>query len=97
MLPYKKRLKALSGFSHDLTQLLIVVEDGWFDVSTDRLEDTQIRKKMTAINTQLANLTKKHFDGQSLPRDDKLLYLAAEAVVSHFRTRYGVGQQESGT
>lgn len=95
LLPFKKRLRALSGLSHDLARLLILAEDGWFDVSRDRLDDAQIQKKMSSINTQVVDLKRRHFDGQSLPRDAKLLYRAEQAAASHFERRYGVRSKGS--
>lgn len=89
-LPYKRRLKSLSGLSHDLARLVIAVEHDWFDVSEGMLTDAQINKKITTISSQIVDLQKKHFDSHSLPDDLALLRLAERDATAYIKSHYGV-------
>ena len=89
-LPYRRRLKPLSGLSHDLARLLLCVEHDWFDVSEGKLTNPAIQKKITGIRTQLVDLMKKHFESQSLPPDQTLMRLAESEAASYFSSHYGI-------
>lgn len=93
-LPYRRRLKALSGFSHDLARLSVNVEHDWFDVSEGRLSAAQIQKKLTNVRGQVVDLTKKHFETHSLPKNQELLDLAEGDAATYFRMHYGVDVKE---
>lgn len=87
-LPYRSRLKALSGLSHDLEELSILAETKWFGVSGGLMTAEEINKLQFDIRLKKHKVYKKHLGNLSLP--DKQVYMrsAEEAASQHFKNYY---------
>ena len=87
ILPYKARIKAMSGLIHDLEDVLLRAEEKWFDVSEGRLTEEEINKLRFDIRTKKTNALKKHLGTSTLPARQKLLekaQTAADIYIDHF-------------
>lgn len=66
-LPYKKRLRALSGLLNDLEELLVQVESRWLDISSGEHTESKIRELVNNLRTCRMKAIKKHFPENSIP------------------------------
>jgi hypothetical protein len=90
-LPYRARLRALSGLSHDLEELCIEAERRWFDVSQGVLVPEDINKLQYDIRLKKHKMYKKHLGGLALPEKESYLRLAEENADQHFRNYFKEG------
>jgi hypothetical protein len=87
-LPYKERLKALSGLLGDIEELVIYMEMKWIEVSSGKLSDEEINKLRYDIRMKKHKSLKKHFPGTVIPENKKLLSKAEDSASIYFSTFY---------
>lgn len=87
-LPYRSRLKALSGLSHDLEELFIQAEAKWFGVSGGLMAAEEINKLQFDIRSKKQKIYKKHLGNLSLPDKQAYLKVAEDAASRHFKNYY---------
>lgn len=87
-LPYRARLKAVSGLSHDLGELCIEAERRWYEVSHSLLIPEEINKLQYDIRLKKHKLYKKHMGDLALPEKESYLRVAEENAAQHFRNYY---------
>ena len=83
-LPYKRRLKALTGLSLDLGTLAITAEADWFNVANGTMTDEQIHKLRMALKRKIHDATKAHFGGGYLTSQSQLVAIADQAASDYF-------------
>ena len=81
-LPYRTRLKALSGLGTNLEALALTAESDWFKVSEGLLTAEEVHELTIILKRKLHSATKKNFLGMSLPDDEGLLAHAEEEATA---------------
>ncbi len=89
-LPYKSRMKPLSGLLHEFEQLMIQAESKWYEVSEGQLTNKGIHNLRFAIRSQKIKSLKKSFPSGILPENKKLFDGATEKANTYFSNFYGV-------
>ena len=87
-LPYKARLKSLSGLLHDFEDIILFAEKKWFDVSEGKLTEEEIHKLQFDIRSKKTNALKKNLGVNILPEKQKLLIKAQESADVYFNNFY---------
>jgi hypothetical protein len=87
-LPYKERLKSLSGLLNEFDELLVGVESKWLDMAAGELTETEIRKALLDFRTRKMKSIKKHFPDNTIPEDDELFCKAEDRALSYFDNFY---------
>lgn len=87
-LPYKERLKALSGLLGEIEELAIYMEMKWLEVSSGRLSDEEINKLRYDIRMKKHKSLKKYFPANVIPENRKFLARAEESASNYFSTFY---------
>ena len=88
-LPYKTRLKALSGLLRELEELSTQAEMRWFDVAEGHLPDEDINKLQYEIRTKKIKSLHKHLSTNTLPKKVKLFKKAEEDSRTYINNFYG--------
>lgn len=91
-LPYKERLRALSGLLNDLEELQIQVESKWLDIGAGELNEGEIRKALNDLRVRRMKAFKKHFPDNTIPEDPKLFEKAEEKALAYFSNFYSEEQ-----
>lgn len=91
-LPYKERLRALSGLLSDLEELQIQVESRWLDISAGELNEVEVRKALNDLRVRRMKAFKKHFPDNTIPEDAKLFEKAEEKTLAYFGNFYSEEQ-----
>lgn len=91
-LPYKERLKKLSGLLNDLEELLVQVESRWLEIAAGEVQDPEIRKLLFDLRTRRMKAFKKHFPESTIPEDKKLFERAEDKALSYFQNFYAQEQ-----
>lgn len=89
-LPYKARLKALTGLQPALEELALYAEDRWFDVAEGVLSDEAIHKLQFEIKVKKIKLQDKFLKNTPLPDKDKYLGEAEERSCQYFKNYYPI-------
>lgn len=88
VLPFRYRLKALGGLSHDLEELSIQAETKWFQVAGGSMTAEEINKLQFDIRLKKHTMYKKHLGNHSLPDKQGYMRFAEEAASQHFKNYY---------
>lgn len=91
LLPYKARLKALSGLSSDLDGLAITAEADWFKVAGGLLTEQEIHDLTMALMRKKLAARSQRFGDASLPERVRLLS-RAEAEANQYMLRFDEGE-----
>ena len=89
-LPYKSRMKPLSGLLHEFEQLMIQTESKWYDVSEGKLTNKEIHELRFRVRSQKTKSLKKYFPSGTLPENKKLFSVAKTNANIYFKNFYGV-------
>lgn len=89
-LPYRTRLKAISGILREFDELLTFSEMKWFDVAEGNLADAEINKLQYEIRSKKTNALQKHLGVNTLPTKSKLFEKAKEIATTYINNFYGV-------
>ncbi|MGV0985494.1 MAG: hypothetical protein ACOYB2_13155 [Limnohabitans sp.] len=87
-LPYKERLRSISGLIHELEELLLTVETKWLDIVNGDLTESEIRKALSNLRTLRYRALKKHFPDKVLPQDNGLFAQAEQQAQAYFQNLY---------
>jgi hypothetical protein len=87
-LPFKTRLKALSGLQSDLEDLLLFAENKWFDVAEGMLTEDEIHKLQFEIRAKKIRLRNKYLKGMTLPDKHAYLKLAEDLAIQDLNNYY---------
>lgn len=87
-LPYKERIKSLSGFAGDLEELVVTVEDRWLQISSGDLKEEDIRKGLLDLRSKKTKSFKKHFFGSTLPEIVSIKLMAEDNAAVYFSHIY---------
>jgi hypothetical protein len=86
-LPYRTRLKALSGLGAELDGLAISAENDWLKVSEGLFSEAEIHSLTMSLKRKILATTSKHFPGTSLP-ERGLLLDRAEREAGRYMLRF---------
>jgi hypothetical protein len=89
-LPYKTRMKSLSGVVHEFEDLILFAEKSWFDVSEGKLTEEEIHNLQFDVRTKKTKALKKHLGNNTLPEKPKLLLRAQRSADVYFDNFYPV-------
>jgi hypothetical protein len=89
-LPYRTRMKSLSGLLHEIEELMIFTEEKWFDVSEGKLFEEEIHKLQFVVRTKKTNALKKYLGNTTLPEKPNLLGKAQRSADIYFDNFYPV-------
>lgn len=89
-LPYRTRLKAISGILKELEELSTSAETKWFDVAEGNLTDKEINKLQFDIRSQKTKAVQKHLGINTLPKKEKLFNMAKQLANTYIKNFYGV-------
>jgi hypothetical protein len=95
-LPYKERIKSLSGLSRDLRQLGITIERTWLDIAAGDLPEIKMRNLYHEHLKKEAEYEEKHFSGKSIPENMKLFAQAEEEAKQYLSGYMTNGDQDDG-
>jgi hypothetical protein len=87
-LPYKVRLKALTGFQPAIEELSLYAEERWFDVAEGKLTEENIHKLQFEIKSKKAKLQDRYLKNTPLPDREKYLSKAEEQSGQYFKNYY---------
>ena len=87
-LPYKERLKALSGLLNERDEVLVGVESKWLDITAGELTEAEIRKALLELRTRKMKAIKKHFPDNTIPEDGVFFEKAEQRALSYFNNFY---------
>jgi hypothetical protein len=87
-LPYKDRLRCISGLINELEELVLTVEAKWLDMANGDLTDAEIRKALSNLRTLRQRAFKKHFPDKVLPEDNGLFAQAEGKAQAYFQNFY---------
>jgi hypothetical protein len=91
-LPYKERLKALSGLLNEFDELLVGVESKWLDIAAGELTEAEIRKALFDFRTRKMKAIKKHFPDNTIPENEELFKKAENKAMLYFNNFYSEEQ-----
>ncbi|WP_417911315.1 hypothetical protein [Candidatus Electronema sp. PJ] len=95
-LPYKERIKSLSGLARDLRQLGIMIERTWLDIAAGDLPEAKMRSLYYDYLKNEAEYEEKYFSGKSIPENMKL-FVQAEDEAKRYLSSYNTnGDQNDG-
>ena len=89
-LPYKSRLKDLSGLLRDFEDIILFAEKKWFEVSEGKLTEEEIHVLQFDIRKRKTAALKKHLSTSILPEKLKLLKKAQISADVYFNNFYPV-------
>jgi hypothetical protein len=87
-LPFKARIKPLSGAGVELAALADEAERAWFDVSQGELTEREIHEKRCDLRNKKTAIMSSAFSGISLPESKDLLRKAAGKTAQYFNSHY---------
>jgi hypothetical protein len=87
-LPYKDRLRCISGLINELEELVLIVEAKWLDIVNGDLNDAEIRKALTNLRTLRQRAFRKHFPDKVLPQENALFGIAEQKAQTYFQNFY---------
>jgi hypothetical protein len=87
-LPYKNRLKSLSGIRHEFNELMIFGEMKWYDVSEGNLTEEDINKLQYEIRNKKISILKKYLGSEVLPENKKYFANAQDLATTYFNNFY---------
>lgn len=88
-LPYSARLKAAAGCSHDYRDIQNWAEAKWCEIADGQLTEAQINKYRVELKTKTANVERKHFPLEGLPRDTALSETATTEAERYLTNHFG--------
>jgi hypothetical protein len=83
-LPYKMRLKALTGLSQDLNSISLSAENHWYNVSTGALYNEDIHDLRFDLKVRKQAALQKAFPSAGLPLNKKLSERAERETLEYF-------------
>ncbi len=89
-LPYKTRMKSLSGIVQEFEDIILFTEKRWFDVSEGNLTEEEIHNLQFEVRTRKTKALKKHLGNNTLPEKSKLLSKAQNSADVYFNNFYPV-------
>lgn len=93
-LPYKDRLRAISGLLNDMDELVLYAEMKWLDVASGKLSEDEIRKALTDVRTRRLKAFKKHFSSSIIPENNIFFNEAENKAIAYFDNFYGQENEE---
>lgn len=88
-LPYKKRLRALTGLSQELNGLAWSAENDWFKISRGMLTEEEIHEIHMKVKKKKQEAVQKSFPASSLPEVKKLGGQADKSASDYLKSYYG--------
>lgn len=88
-LPYAARLKASAGCAHDYRDIKNWAEAKWCDIADGQLTEAQISKLRVELQNKTANVERKHFPLEGLPRDAALAEAATTEAERYLSNHFG--------
>jgi hypothetical protein len=88
-LPYRTRLKAISGILREFEELLTFYEMKWFDVAEGNLTDAEINKLQYEMRSKKTKILHKHLGANTLPTKGKLFEKAKDTANTYINNFYG--------
>lgn len=88
-LPYKERLKALSGLLGDLEELGLYVEMKWLEIAEGNLTEQEITKCLSDVRSRKLKAAKKHFPATAIPDNEGFLEKAEKDAKTSLEVFYG--------
>ena len=87
-LPYKGRIKGLSGLVYEFENLVHDFEKKWFEVSEGKLTNREINDLQFELRRKKTNILKKHLVSNVLPQKKGLLSKAQKSADVYFDNFY---------
>ncbi len=88
-LPYRKRLKSISGILREFEELLTYYEMKWFDVAEGKLTEEEINKLQFEIRSKKTKILHKYLGTNTLPTKGKLFEKAKKIANTYINNFYG--------
>ena len=87
-LPYKTRMKSLSGLRDEFEELVLFTERKWFPVSEGKLTEEEIHELQFEVRERKSRALKKQVGNNTLPEKPKLLTRAQASADVYFNNFY---------
>ncbi|MGK7878578.1 MAG: hypothetical protein AB4060_00515 [Crocosphaera sp.] len=87
-LPYQKRIRNLEPFKLELTNLLLRMEEKWYEIFEGQLTDKEIYTLTIEIKQEKTNLESRYLSTTPLPENKKYLDQAEEKANKYFKRNY---------
>jgi len=88
-LPYKDRLRSVSGLLNDMEELVLHMEMKWLDIAAGKLTTDEISKALSDIRSRRLKAFKKHFPSSVIPENRPFFTQAEEKALTYFDNFYG--------
>jgi len=95
LLPFKTRMKSLSGIANEFGEIDIYAEQKWFDVSEGKLTEEEIHNLQFSIRQKKTKSLKKHLGNCTLPENSILMSKAQKATDIYFNNFYSVENENA--
>ena len=93
-LPFRTRLKALTGLLHEMEEVSTYAEMRWYDVSEGVLSEREIHDLQYEIRARKHQLLRKHLGGGTLPEKPQLFANAVTSAETYFDNFYPRGGRD---
>jgi hypothetical protein len=88
LLPYKKRMTALSSLADEISKLSLASERDWFSVAEGKWTEEQIHSKWADLKEKSLAAESKSLSGMALPKDKKALEQAEIETDLYLQSTY---------
>ena len=88
LLPFKKRVKALSKLSSEIDSLYLQMESNWFDVSEGKLSEEEIHKKLMHFKSMRQAACDKILNDMYVPKKLVMQNTAIKNSQIYFANQY---------
>ena len=90
-LPYRRRLKAITGLKSELADIFITAQRHWFSVAEGGLTEREIHERTMKLREQKSKASVKHLKGIPLPDKQRCRQQSKERTEAYFANLYGRG------
>ncbi len=87
-LPYQRRVRNLEPLKIALTELLLQMEEKWYQVSEGQLSDEEIYSLIMELKRQQVKLTNFHLSMTPLPQNQNYFTQAEQKANEYFNLNY---------
>jgi hypothetical protein len=88
-LPYKDRLRSVSGLLNDMEELFLHMEIKWLDIAAGKLTSDETNKILSGIRSRRLKAIKKHFPSSVIPENKNFFAQAEVKARTYFDNFYG--------
>jgi hypothetical protein len=94
-LPYKNRLKVITGLQNEFEEIADYCELRWFDVAEGKLTSQEIHELRFTIKQKINKALRKHIGTTTLPIKKSYFKVAQRLTRAYFQNFYQCGENQN--